>query len=252
MSQRMRTTLGLCFITMLASACSDRITAPSSELAAANDDASSQGVSGLAVTPSSIGWQEQARTLVAANRLSPLASARVFAALSVAQYRAVRAIGDPDSDGFLPEEGLGAGGRSALEARRGAVAGASAQVLSFFFSGAAASLEQRVAMEGEAGPGDRHPEFDRGLALGRSAGDALVARTRIDNFSAPWTGTVPVGPGMWIANGPPAGVMLGGMTPYVIESGSQFRPPPPPAFDSPAFAADLAEIRALSVGRTPE
>lgn len=249
MSQGMRRAFGLTLMSVLATGCSDRITAPSAELDGVH---SSQGVSGLTVTPSSIGWQEQARTLVAANRLSPLAAARVYAALSVAQYRAVRSIHDPDSDGLLPSDGIGTGGRSALEARRGAVAGASAQVLSFFFPAAAANLEQRVAMEGEAGPGGVHPQFERGLGMGRSAGDAVVTRTRNDRFTAPWTGTVPVGPGMWIANGPPAGAVVGGVTPYLLESGSQFRPPPPPAFGSAAFLADVEEIRVLAINRTPE
>ena len=56
---------------------------------------------------------------------------------------------------------------------------------------------------------------------------------------------------MWIANGPPAGATFGGVTPYLLTSGSQFRPPPPPAFGSPAFLTDLDEIKTLSVTRTP-
>lgn len=251
MTQGMRRAFGLALITILATSCSDQVTAPSAEMTAANDAHSSQ-VAKITVTPSSIGWQEQARTLVAANRVNALAAARVYAALGVAQYRAVRAIHDPDSDGLLPSNGIGTGGRSALEARRGAVAGASAEVLSFFFPAAAAGLAQRVAMEGAAGPGGVHPQFKRGLAAGRSAGASLVDRTRNDRFTAPWTGSVPLGEGKWIANGPPAGAVLGGVTPYTLESGDQFRPPPPPAFGSPAFLADLDEIRTLAIHRTPE
>ena len=56
---------------------------------------------------------------------------------------------------------------------------------------------------------------------------------------------------MWIANGPPAGVMFGGVTPYFLNSGNQFRPDAPPAFRSAAFLADLNEIRAFSDTRTP-
>ena len=203
-------------------------------------------------TPVSIAWQEQARTLVGANNLSPLAAARVFAALSVAQHHAVTAIDDPGADGQLPTSGLAQGGRSALEARRGAVAGVSAQVLSFFFPAAAASLEQLVEWEGNATPGNVHPHFTRGLETGRSVGDNMVARVKADHFTAPFTGTIPIGPGLWIANGPPAGAMLGGVTPYFLTSGDQFRPPPPPAFGSAAYLTDLNEIRALSDTRTPE
>ena len=204
----------------------------------------------MPVALSSVGWQQQARTLVAANNMSPLAAARVHAALSVAEYQAVMAINDSDTDGQLPETGVGRGGRRALEARRGAVAGASARVLSFFFPAAAPGLEERARAEGEAGPGNVHPQFTRGLAIGQSAGDAAVQRARTDRFTAPWTGTVPVGPGRWIANGPPAGATLSGVTPYFLESSSQFRPPPPPAFGSPAFTAATAEIRAISNTRT--
>jgi membrane-associated phospholipid phosphatase len=156
----------------------------------------------------------------------------------------------PDQDDQLAANGVGSGGRSALEGRRGAVAGASVRVLSFFFPAAAGTLEQRLQVEGEAGPGNVHPQFTRGVAVGRSAGNALVAWLTNDHFTAPWTGTVPVGPGMWIANGPPAGATFGGVTPYLLNSGSQFRPAPPPAFGSAAFAADLGEIRTLSDTRT--
>jgi membrane-associated phospholipid phosphatase len=211
-----------------------------------------RATSDLPVTPSSIGWQAQARALVGANGLSPLAATRVYAALGVAQYRAVMSTRDPDVDGQVPAQGIGAGGRDALEAHRGAVAGASVKVLSFFFPAAAGSLEQRAEAEGEATPGNVHPAFTRGLAIGRGVGDAVVEQCRTDGFTRPWTGTVPTGAGTWIANGPPAGPTFGGVRPYLLTSGSQFRSPPPPAFGSAAFQADLAEIRGLSDNRTPE
>ena len=56
---------------------------------------------------------------------------------------------------------------------------------------------------------------------------------------------------MWVANGPPAGATMGGVTPYLLTSGQQFRPPPPPAFGSPAFLADLNEVSAFATNRTP-
>jgi membrane-associated phospholipid phosphatase len=243
-----RKAFGLCLAASVVLSCSDQGTAPVTEPSA------SLSVSTLSVAPSSPGWQQQARTLVAANNLSPLAAARVYAALSVAQYRAVvDADGHRGVEGQQPATGLGAGGRSLLEARRGAVAGASAQVLAFFFPAATASLDQRVRDEGETGPGNVHPQFTRGVAVGRNAGEALVERTRNDHFTAPWTGTVPVGPGMWIAgNGTPVGVTLGGVTPYLLTSSDQFRPTPPPPFGSPAFLTDLAEIKTLASTRTPE
>ena len=212
----------------------------------------SAGVSKFTTAPSSLGWQERARGLVGSANMSPLAAARVYAALSVAQYRAIRATDDGDNDDTQREHGIGVGGRAALEARRGAVAGASAAVLSFFFSSASASFEQRVQDEGNAGPGGVHPAFTRGVARGRAAGAAMVQRLQHDGFTTPWTGSIPVGPGKWTANGPPAGATFGGVSPYFLNSAGQFRPGEPPAFGSPAFLTDLNEIRSLALTRTPE
>jgi membrane-associated phospholipid phosphatase len=243
--------LGLALVGIIVTACADPGTAPSVPSRGGTDRLAARGVSDLAASPSSIGWQAQARTLIGANNLSPLAATRALAALSVAQYRAVLATPDSDDDDHLPANGVGSGGRSALEARRGAVAGASVRVLSFLFPAAAGALEARAQGEGNAGPGNVHPQFERGLAIGRAAGDALVEHLRNDRFTVAWTGTVPVGPGMWVANGPPAGPTFGGVVPYLMTSGAQFRPPPPPAFNSPAFLADRGEIRLLSDSRTP-
>ena len=245
-------TLSLTLAAIAATACSDHhSTAPQGSSSRASAEPVSQGVLAMDVSPSSVGWQEQARTLAAAANMSPLAAARVYAALGVAEYRAMMAIPDHEISDGLPENGVGKGGRRLLEAQRGAVAGASARVLSFFFPGAAVSLEQRARAEGESGPGNIHPHFARGVAIGQSAGDALVERVKTDRFTSPWTGPVPAGPGKWIANGPPAGATFGGVAPYFLESGSQFRPPPPPAFDSPGFLAGTSEIRALAATRTP-
>ena len=251
MSGRRTWPFGPAMVAVMVAACADPGTAPPSMSRGAFDGPAAQTVSDLAAARASIGWQGQARALVAANNMSPLAATRMLAALSIAQYRAASAIPDPDQDEQLAANGVGAGGRSALEARRGAVAGASVRVLSFLFPAAAGSLELRVQAEAEAGPGEVHPHFERGLAVGRAAGDVLVEHLKNDRFTVPWTGTVPVGPGKWIANGPPAGATFGGVTPYLMTSGSQFRPPPPPAFGSAAFLADVAEIRSLSDTRTP-
>lgn len=233
---------------IVVTACSDVGTAPA--VSRSIPASSSSSVSSFIVAPASLGWQQRARDLVAANNLTPLSAARVYAALSAAEYRALMMLSDADQDGTLPREGLGSGGRSALEAHRGAVAGASAQVLKFFFSAAAPSLEQLVQTEANVGPGNLHPEFTRGLGIGRATGDAVVERARNDHFTVPFTGTIPTGPGLWIANGPPAGATLSGMTPYFLASSAQFLPPPPPAFNSPQFLTALQEIRTISDTRT--
>jgi membrane-associated phospholipid phosphatase len=202
--------------------------------------------------PVTLEWQQQARTLVAQRSMSPLAAGRLFAGTGLAAMRAVETV---DASSGAPAgnngNGFGPGGRSRYEARRGAVAGASARVLAWFVPTAAGDLEAKVAAQGEAGPGDVHPDFTRGVEIGRAAGDAVIAHLMSDGFTAPWTGTVPVGPGLWTtAVLPPAGVMLGHVTPWFMTSGDQFRPAPPPAYLSPAFNADLAEVSAIAASLT--
>jgi membrane-associated phospholipid phosphatase len=123
-------------------------------------------------------------------------------------------------------------------------------VLAFLFPAAAPALGQRLQDEATA-RGATHPQFLLGVDLGIARGNTIIARLLTDHFTDPWTGTVPVGPGLWVNNGPPAGPLFGTVTPYFMTSGSQFRPAPPPAFGSPAFLADLNEITQLSATRTP-
>ena len=197
----------------------------------------------------SIAWQTYARTAVAAHNTSPTNASRAYALLSVAQYgAAVDATAVPATGS--ENDGFGAGGRSQFERVRGAIAGASAQVLSFLFTDVAAVVEQRVIDEGNAGPGDVHPQFTEGVALGRATGNTMIAWARADRFNAPWTGSIPSGAGMWIPNGPPAGPMIPFAEAYFLSSNSQFRPVPPPAFGSAAFLTSLDEIKTIALTRT--
>jgi len=203
----------------------------------------------------SVGWQAQTRSLVAAGSLSPIVAARAYALVGVAQYGAVvDADRQVDADGILKAngQGFGDGGRRRFEARRGAVAGASAQILSYLFPAAAAALEHCLLDEGKAGPGGLHPQFTRGVAVGRAWGDVMIAWAKADGFSKAWTGTIPTGPGLWTSapGVPPAGPQFSAMKPYFLSSPGQFHPPVPPVFGSAAFLADLDEVSTISSTRT--
>jgi len=149
----------------------------------------------------------------------------------------------------------GGGGREQLESDRGAVAGASAVVLTYLFPSRAQALEDMVNGQANTGPGGVQPAFGRGAAIGRAVGGEIVARARTDGFTNAFTGTIPTGPGLWISNTTPAtiaGGQLPGVTPWFLSSANQFRPAPPPAFGSTAFTAALAEIRQISDTRTAD
>ena len=177
--------------------------------------------------------------------LNPLQSAHAYALLGVAQYLAVQEA----------DAAAGSNGRSQLEAERGAVAGASAAVLTYLFPGSTQSFEDLVTAQASAGPGQPHPWFARGEAIGREVGAGIVAKARSDHFGLPLNPAPPVGPQYWTSNSPTAPVAGGdmpGVTPWFLTSASQFRPGPPPAFGSDAFNAALTEVRNLSNSRTPE
>ena len=188
----------------------------------------------------SLDWQQRTGSLVAASRLNPLAAGRVYAAVSVAQYRAARAA---NNGPVVPD--------APYEARLGAIVGASVQVLSFFFPAAADSLSQLLTGVG-TGAGIVQAEYARGVAMGRRIGDELIERVKQDGFTRAWDGNVQSGAGIWTPVAmPPAGITLASVTPWFLQSPAQFRPTPP-AFGSVVFNTDLDEVLQYSKHRTPE
>jgi hypothetical protein len=109
----------------------------------------------------------------------------------------------------------------------------------------------RAQAAGPHWPGEANLDFAAGERIGREIGASVVASARVDRFDAVWTGSVPVGPGLWTGTSPLL-PLLGQMRTFFMTSGSQFRPPPPPAFGSPEFAAALQEVRRISDTRTPQ
>ena len=250
-----------CALAALASACdsNERLAGPGALKALVADASGVPFTEGLA----SPAWQELARNFITQSPLSgnSAKATRVYAYLSAAQYdavvRAEDTIGGSESEtDATPGTGLGPGGRSRLEADRGAVAGASAAVLTYFDPADAQLFEDKVQEQANAGPGQPHPDFVRGEAVGRQVGAEAIARAQTDGFDLRWTGTVPVGPGLWFSSAkppqPPANGQLPGMRPFFLRSADQFRPAPPPAFGSPDYLAALAEVRSISDTRTAD
>jgi membrane-associated phospholipid phosphatase len=190
-------------------------------------------------------WQVMGAARAVGAALSPQATAHALSLLGVAQYWAVQR-----ADGAL-----GNNGRSQHETERGAVAGASAVVMTYLFPTAAQNFEDLVTEQSNGGPGQPHPSFARGEAIGRTVGAEIVARAQTDGFGVPFSGTIPTGPGLWISNTNPATIAAGQLPtslPWFLTSQNQFRPVAPPAFGSAAFNTALTEIRQISDTRTAE
>ena len=91
-------------------------------------------------------------------------------------------------------------------------------------------------------------DVEAGAELGRRVAQAVLEKGRQDGSDQPWTGSIPDGPGRWSGTNPvlPQAATWGT---WLLAKADEFRPPPPPAFDSPEFAAEMAQVRAFE--RTP-
>jgi membrane-associated phospholipid phosphatase len=217
-------------------ACSEPPTPPSRDLTAL-----AASVSSRADRPelASIVWETKASDVVRVRLFNPINASRAYALVGLAQYAA--------ADAAKKEE------------RRGAVAAASVQVLSYLSSADATQLEAQLASEGAAGTADEQASFARGVTVGRAIGDIIVARGRADGFanangtSKVWDpATLPAGPGIWFIDAgtapPPAGFQFPFMRPYFLTSADQFRPAQPTV----DLSGPVAEVITIVNNRTPE
>ena len=184
-------------------------------------------------------WNGMARHLVGSYRFNALQAIRGYSIVSVAQYNAAIAAEKASERGTHPSV-------------HAAISAASVVALSYLHPAEASALEAQLTqyLAQEGWHGDAHTDQAAGTAIGRAVAAQVVARAQTDGFFAPWTGTVPTGPGKWFSATAPAGPMVGQAKPYFLTSGDQFRPPPPPAFGSAEFNAALAQVRQLSDTRS--
>ena len=84
-----------------------------------------------------------------------------------------------------------------------------------------------------------------GLALGQAVAARVIQRARTDGSDAPWTGSIPGGPGKWTGVNPVLPQMANWQT-WVLSTGSQLRPGPPPDYNSPQMAAQVAQVKNFS------
>jgi hypothetical protein len=101
----------------------------------------------------------------------------------------------------------------------------------------------------------------QGVAVGAEVARQILALRANDGASAIVTYTPPnTDPGQWQPTAPDfspaANAHVPYVTPFAVESSAQFRPGPPPALNSPEYAAAFNEVKALgsanSTVRTPD
>ena len=195
-----------------------------------------------------IQWNATARALVASRLMDPPSASRVYALLAVAQHATlVAAAGTGEAPGATRPLSLGA-----------ALVATSAEVLRRLVPGDTAPIGalERQGIDALAASGVLAEDITAGTALGHRIAERVLRHAASDGSSSPWTGSVPEGPGAWYSSAVPAAPPMlpqwSAVRTWLLRNGSEFRPPPPPAFGSPAFQAAVAEVRQVADARTEE
>ena len=224
------------------------------ELAADRDAATLDRISYWDAGSPGYRWNEIAmqHTLKAGH--GPGDAYRTMALLNVAIYDATIAVWDAKYAHNRPRPAVADPSRStaiptpaspAYPSAHAATAGAAAAVLAFLFPDDAARFadlaEEAARTRVEAGvalPSDTAA----GLNIGGEVGKLAVAYAKGDGSDAAFDPDgMKTGPGLW--TGEPVYPTLGTWKTWVLENGSQFRPEPPPAPDSPERKAELDEVK---------
>lgn len=91
-------------------------------------------------------------------------------------------------------------------------------------------------------------ERDMGVAVGEDVAGRLLEERSHDGFSVAVPYTPGSGPGVWVPTPPAfASALLpgfGGVVPFALYRGNQFRPDGPPSLTSEEYAADVNEVQA--------
>jgi hypothetical protein len=189
-----------------------------------------------------IDWNTDALNAVRAEGTNPPFAARNFAMVQIAVFDAVNSIDRQ----YVPYAGIQESvARGTSETA--AVAGAADEVLRALYPKEgrmfAATLFQSLSLV------PSKVSATRGLALGRAVGDAVLALRNHDGSGLYVAAPPATKPGDWSPTPPtfePAvGLNFAFVTPFALASPSQFRPGPPPALDSAAYAAAYNEVKLL-------
>ncbi|HMQ30060.1 MAG TPA: phosphatase PAP2 family protein [Chloroflexaceae bacterium] len=206
-------------------------------------------------------WSELALETAARRGVSLPPGSRILTLLNVAIYDATIAAWDskyahnrPRPSVQLPPLGAAAPvpNSPSYPSEHAAVAAAASAVLAHLFPNDAALFEAKAAEAGQTVQiaGLNYPsDVAAGAEIGKAVAARVIEIAKSDGSALPWTGSVPTGPGYWTGTNP-ALPTAGTWRTWVLSSGSELRPGPRHAYDSPELAAELQELRDFQ--RTPQ
>jgi hypothetical protein len=166
------------------------------------------------------------------------AAQRAIAMVDLAMFDAVNAI-ERRYRPYIPQDPA-----PALASKEAAAAAAAGAVLASFApadSKAGAEIRQASAAYLAAIPDGEAKSA--GLKVGEAAARKILEARAKDGSDAPDAYRPKTKPGVYVATTPTVASSWAEVMPFGIAKTAQFRPPPPPALDSPEFAASYNELR---------
>ncbi|WP_339037042.1 vanadium-dependent haloperoxidase [Bradyrhizobium symbiodeficiens] len=193
-------------------------------------------------------WNAKADAIAAEKKVLPAPQARMMSMLHVAMFEAVNAI----ERRYTPYKLDLVADRST--SKEAAASAAAYNILLKFYPDQRSALDAAL-LASLSGIPDTDGKAN-GIELGNIAASGVIALRRDDGSDTQEIYRPYTAPGVYVPTVVPASSTSGATSPWVITSGSQFRPVPPPALDSETWTRDVNEIRELgarsSTTRTPE
>lgn len=201
--------------------------------------------------PAPAPWIERAMEFVSQRPKDPPYSSRAYAYVAVAMHDAAI------SASYWRERY----GQEAYPDSHAAIAGAASRVLAYLFPEQPAERLEADAEEAArsrvVAGASRPVDVAAGLELGRAVAERVIERGDADSSTAAWDGSRPPRtPAYW--NPPPGSAarpvqpLAGTWRTWVIDSGSQFRSPPPPRYGTAEFREGIDTVLAAARNLTPE
>lgn len=187
-------------------------------------------------------WNQKAGACVLEGKIYPFAGTRVMAIVHTAMFDAINSI----EGRYTPYKfKVSAPAGSSTDAA--GVAAAHTTLVQLF-------PEQKAALDAAYRASLAAIPDGAGKAAGIAVGEEVAAKVLAwrasDGADAANTYRPVTTAGTYVTTTLPIGTQWGSVTPWVIESGSQFRPAPPPALSSTEWAADYNEIKEIGAKKS--
>jgi hypothetical protein len=182
-------------------------------------------------------WNAKADAIAAEKQVLPAQQSRAMSMLHIAMFEAVNAI----ERRYTPYQLTLFADRST--SKEAAAAAAAYDVLLATYPDQKAVLDTALTASLSGIPETEGKS--NGIVLGQKAAEAVIALRASDGSNAQETYRPYTKPGVYVPTIVPLFSTIGATTPWVMASGSQFRPGPPPALDSETWTRDVNEIREI-------